>query len=281
MAQAPCRLRRPPRVLMNTASASRAPAPVLGGHPGPARRATSQALEGRPGRPAQRDEPLLGPLAEHPEEAVVPLEVGQGQADHLGDPGPGPVEQLEERPVAQVGRPGAADRIEQGQHLVLVEGLGQPPGQAGRAQVGGGVGRRSSPPRPGTGTARGVRWWTGPSTPGSGPGCATRPDGARWPRCRPRAGRRRPAGPTPPRRRCRGGRRRGCSATCPSRRPATTGTPRRRSERRLGPAPARAVTVRAQAPTGQAHPEDGGRVDDGPVVHQVVEPARAAPRRPA
>ena len=138
MAQAPCRLRRPPRVLMNTASASERRRQRSGASRGrPA--GDSQCVEGRPGRAAQRDQPLLGPLAEHPEQAVVALEVGQGQADHLGDPGPGAVEQLEEGPVAQVGGPGAAHRVEQAEHLVLVEGLGQAAGQAGRAQVGGGV----------------------------------------------------------------------------------------------------------------------------------------------
>ena len=79
MAHAPCRLSRPPRVLMNTASASSR------------RRQRSGASRGRPAGDSQRStaaragppsghEPLLGPLAEHPEQSVVPLEVGRGTA---------------------------------------------------------------------------------------------------------------------------------------------------------------------------------------------------------
>ena len=99
----------------------------------------SQCVEGGPGRAAEGDEPFLGPLAEDPEEAVVALHVGQGEPDHLGDPRPGPVEQLEQGPVPQVGGPGAAHRVEQREHLVLVEGLGKSAGQPGGTQVGGGV----------------------------------------------------------------------------------------------------------------------------------------------
>ena len=75
-----------------------APAPLGGAMrsrpPGP-----SQAA--RPGRRNHpRDQPLLGALAQEADQLVAGREVGQVEADHLGDAGPGGVEELQQGAVA-------------------------------------------------------------------------------------------------------------------------------------------------------------------------------------
>ena len=170
-----------------------APGPAVRGHAGPSV-GGQPPVEGHPGRPPERDQPLLGPLAEHPEQAVVALQVHEGETDHLGDAGPGAVEHLEQGPVPEVGWFGPAHRVQQLEHLVLVEGLGQPAGDAGRPEVGGGIAGRSSPSL--------TRNRNRPRRAVRGPGHRRRvpslvPElgrgGARWPRCRPRSGRPRPS----------------------------------------------------------------------------------------
>ena len=98
--QAPCRDRRPPRVFRNTASASprrahRAGA-TSGRPPGP-----SQSASASLGEAAERNDPLLCPLAERPEEGVA-----RGRDRAKDSPtssemrSPGAVEHLEDGPVA-------------------------------------------------------------------------------------------------------------------------------------------------------------------------------------
>ena len=125
----------------------------------------------------------LDPLPNTRSRPSSPWRSARRQPDHLGDAGPGAVEQLEEGPVPQVGGPGAA----------APSRAGRPPGPRRGPWAAGGAGgasagrrwgrRRWSPPPPGSGTARAARWSSGPSTPDAGPGSAARPGGARWPRC--------------------------------------------------------------------------------------------------
>ena len=137
-------------------------------------------------QPSQGHHPLLAPLAQDPDErgaaAVDRLgHVAQVQADHLADPRPGPVQQLEQGPVAQHGRPGAHHGAEQAARLVLAEGLGQ----AGR------------PRRPRVCRPSGRRWPPPPRPRSDGSPAASRGTGPRWPRSGCGAGRPR----RPPRRR--------------------------------------------------------------------------------
>ena len=137
---APCRVSRPPRALRNTAG--RRP-PDGGGREG--RTPAHQVGVERADRvAADRDVALLAALAAEPDRRVgrQVVEVVDVEAGHLGDPRPGPVEELEQRAVAQhprvgvVGRPG---RVEQPLDLVDGDRLGQPPRRRGRRDLAGRV----------------------------------------------------------------------------------------------------------------------------------------------
>ena len=144
---------RPPRRLRNTASAS------------PRRAHRSGASTSRPpgaelgaervaGEAADRHDPLLGALAEGPDQGALGGRRRRGyRPDQLGDAQPGAVEHLEHGPVAAGHRLVADHRGEQAVDLVLGQRLGQAlraPGAPPRR-------RPDRPPgalrRPGTGSS--------------------------------------------------------------------------------------------------------------------------------
>ncbi len=65
-------------------------------------------VEGDPGEGSKRHQPLLGSLAVEPHEPSPGGQVGLVEPYHLGDAGPGAVEQLEQGPVS-TGRRVVAD----------------------------------------------------------------------------------------------------------------------------------------------------------------------------
>ncbi len=86
--------------------------------------------QGGPGEAADRDDALLVPLAEHPEQGQVgPLhrshDVTEVQPHDLAHAGARAVEDFEEGPVAQDRRTGADDGPEQPLGLLLAQRLGQ------------------------------------------------------------------------------------------------------------------------------------------------------------
>ena len=205
-AQAPCRLRRLPRLLRNTASASLRRAHRAGsmyGRPaGPSQRSSAES-----GRTADGHEPFLRALAEQAHEPVVPAQVTEREADRLRDAGAGGIEQLEQGPVPQVDRLGPAGRGQEGEHLLLGEGLWKSAGQ-----LRGSAPRRWDRPCPlprrrGSGRALAGRSWLGRRPPGRGRRPAALRGSARPRRCWARSGRCRPRRPIVRRRRGRGGRR--------------------------------------------------------------------------
>ena len=91
---------------------------------------------------ADRHDPLLRPLAERPQQRRLEVDVAEPQAHQLRDPQPGPVEHLEDGPVAPghaARRP--ADGGQQRLDLGLGQRLGKPGGHPGRLDVGAGVAR--------------------------------------------------------------------------------------------------------------------------------------------
>ena len=115
---------------------------------------TGQQGGARPGDPAaepverdlpDRHEPLLVALADDPHERAVDRQVLAVEADRLADPQPGGVEELEQRPVAElvggVGRIGvvAAGRLEQALGLGHRQRLGEQPRRPWQVEVGGHV----------------------------------------------------------------------------------------------------------------------------------------------
>ena len=74
--------------------------------------------------PTERHDALLGPFAVEPHEPGIEIDVRQRQADHLTDPCPCGIEELEQRPVAQRDRPVADNRPEQRRNLGLAQRLG-------------------------------------------------------------------------------------------------------------------------------------------------------------
>jgi len=119
------------------------------GGPGP----DQVGLHGAHGVASHRHYPVLAPLADQPHHRIlgVQLEFVDIEAGRLGDPGPGPVKELEQRPVPQLARvdtgrgPGGrgvwagASRGEQAFDLGEGDRLGQPPGRRGRRDVSRGV----------------------------------------------------------------------------------------------------------------------------------------------
>ena len=97
--------------------------PPIGNELGPARR-REPVVERRRRCRSVRHDALLRSLAEQPHERLVEVDVTHRQPDHLGDPGAGRVQQLEQRPVAAFQRAVADDRVEQARHLRLAERLG-------------------------------------------------------------------------------------------------------------------------------------------------------------
>ena len=87
-------------------------------------------------RSADRHQPLLAALAAQQHRPRLGVDVVDVEADGLGDPRAGRVQQLEQRAVAQrqrpVGRAVAAGALQQRQHLVDGQALGQPPARRRR-----------------------------------------------------------------------------------------------------------------------------------------------------
>ena len=104
--------------------------------PGEQRRAVllQPAAEPVQGHVADRNETLLVALADHPDVPALGREVLAIEADRLAHPKPGGVQQLEERPAAEIGR-GLQERLDLGH----VQGLGQEPRLARKVDVGGDV----------------------------------------------------------------------------------------------------------------------------------------------
>ena len=117
------------------------PGPPLGRHPAPPGRRQPRA-QGLAGDPAHRHHPLLRPLPEGPEHARVEVEVGQRQADQLRDPQAAGVEGLEDGPVAAGGGVVAGDGSQQGEDLVLGQGLREAGRHLRGADLAGRVARR-------------------------------------------------------------------------------------------------------------------------------------------
>ena len=86
--------------------------------------------------PTDRHQPLLSSLAAQQHRAGVGVDVVDVEPDRLGDPRAGGIQQLEQRPVPQRQRTVrlavAAGTLQQGQHLVDGQALGQPPARRRR-----------------------------------------------------------------------------------------------------------------------------------------------------
>ena len=283
MAQPAWRDRRPPRWLRNTASASPRRAQRAGARAGGGRTAPAS----RPPRPARADPTgtmrSFAPLPKTRTSALVGVEVAERQPAQLADAHARAVEQLEDGAVPTVDGVVADHGVEQRRHLLLGERLGQPGGHPRCGDVGRGVGRRSGPPRPGSGGGRGRRRVARATEAGA------RPPARRWPTYAVDVGLvdvAPAAGPRSSSHRHVGGqvapvRRRACCATGPARPPARSGTPRRRGagrrsergghrgHRPAGPSCAstssRPITAAAltispvRAPGGWPRPAGGGR----------------------
>ena len=227
--KAPTRVRRPPRALRNTASASLRRRHFVGSSSGrPCGR--EPVGQGLAGAAAERHDAFLVPLAEHAQQGQAGRlhgvgHVAQAEADRLAHPGPGAVEHLEQGAVAQHQRAGAHHGTEQLLGLLLAQRLGQQVGHRDRRQVARSGRPRARPPRPGSGGSPACSRGRGRPTPPGG--CGAAPPGSR--RHRPRWPRpwSRPRRPAPPRRRPgRAGTTRACAASAPARPRARTGTPR-------------------------------------------------------
>ena len=132
---ADCRESRPPRALRNSAGVALC---RVDDQLGPA--ADQVGVDRLPRVGADRHDPLLAALAAQQHGAVDGVEVVDVEADRLGDPRAGAVEQLEQRPVAQrqrrAGRAGGLeDRLDVGQR----QRLGQPLGRRRRLHAAGRV----------------------------------------------------------------------------------------------------------------------------------------------
>ena len=122
--QALCRESRDPRIPRNSAGVARPRARELRARPGQVR------IESRPGVGADRHDALLAALAEQPHDLgrAVAEQVVDVEADHLRHPRARRVQQLEQRPVAQIRRLVAVGRGEQLLDLVDGQRLRQPRG---------------------------------------------------------------------------------------------------------------------------------------------------------
>ena len=84
---------------------------------------------------AQRHHTLLAPLAEHPDQTVVEVDVAEVEADELADAQPARVEHLEDGPIPARARTVARHRAEQGVDLGLRQRLRNPLGYPRAADV--------------------------------------------------------------------------------------------------------------------------------------------------
>ena len=98
---------------------------------------SSQSTRRRRRRPAERHDPLLGPLAEHPGRSRRRGQVTEREPAQLRHPHAGGVEQLEHAldPDATTGSAPVTD-VEQPDDLLLGQRLGQPGGHPGRLEIG-------------------------------------------------------------------------------------------------------------------------------------------------
>ena len=82
-------------------------------------------LDGLDGLAAQRDQPLLAPLAADPQRFGELVEVLDVQPDQLADAQPGGVDRLEDRPVAGAQQRGRVGGGQKGLDLLDVQALRQ------------------------------------------------------------------------------------------------------------------------------------------------------------
>ena len=99
-------------------------------------------LHGFAGVPPDRHQALLAPFAEGDDGMALEIDPPDVEPHRLGDPQPGPVEELEQGAVTTGGGVIAPDRLQQAAHLVLGERLGERLGQARGGDVSRGVGHR-------------------------------------------------------------------------------------------------------------------------------------------
>ena len=120
-----------------------------GGAPAPSRQVGATAhqigVQRRHGGPPDRDQALLATLAGQQHRPCRGVHIVEVEADRLGDAGAGRIQQLQQRPVAQRQRPVGvavpARGLEQRQHLVERQALGQAPTRRRRLDLTGDVDR--------------------------------------------------------------------------------------------------------------------------------------------
>lgn len=86
-------------------------------------------------RTADRQDALLGTLPHHPHQRTVQVDVTQGEPHRLRHPHAGPIEQLEQCPVAQRRRIRAVDAVEQRADHLHRQGLGHGVGHTDAVKI--------------------------------------------------------------------------------------------------------------------------------------------------